>query len=216
MARRIRVPWLVDVLLVDDPHEIGELAAEPRLDRRFDPVGPLVNRVIAHRMRANAAAWPAHTGPGPARRPPRAERQAALEKQLDPRGEKPLWDEGHCATSRPTCPDASTRPSSARSSRRSAAGLSIPDYRASPESWQAAVLYANARLCQALASSLVVDLTASCGGRSELLARLAKDDILAFHSTTIGAPQHRPLACSACGRCVGIRAPAPACPRRRS
>ena len=37
MARRIRVPWLVDILLVDDPHEIGELAAEPRLDRRFDP-----------------------------------------------------------------------------------------------------------------------------------------------------------------------------------
>ena len=51
MAQRIRVPRLVDLVLVADPSEIRALNDEPRLDRRFLPRGPLVNRLIAGRIR---------------------------------------------------------------------------------------------------------------------------------------------------------------------
>ena len=51
MARAIRILGLADLLVCDDPAGIAALAAEPRLDRRFAASGPLLNRVLARRIR---------------------------------------------------------------------------------------------------------------------------------------------------------------------
>ncbi|MBR0682630.1 hypothetical protein GXW74_19210 [Roseomonas eburnea] len=51
MGRAIRLPWLADLLVCDDPAGIAALAAEPRLDRRFSASGPLLNRLLAGRIR---------------------------------------------------------------------------------------------------------------------------------------------------------------------
>ncbi len=51
MARHVRVPGLVDIVLVTEPAEIRALASEPRIDRRFTARGPLLNRFIARRIR---------------------------------------------------------------------------------------------------------------------------------------------------------------------
>ncbi len=185
MARRIRVPWLVDVLLVDDPHEISELAAEPRLDRVFDPIGPLVNRVIAHRMRGTPLPGLRIPALAPRGDRLRAERQAALEKQLDPAAEKPLWDEGHV---RDLGAYVSGRLDEARLGplvQEVCGRLFDPDYRATPESWQAAILFANAANTDPF-RRLWWTITGRLRRARDLLARLAKDDILAFHATTIG------------------------------
>ena len=52
MARRYRIPGLIDLTFVSDPEEIRALAADPALDRRFLRRGPLVNRLIAGRIPA--------------------------------------------------------------------------------------------------------------------------------------------------------------------
>src|SRR6202041_2404575 len=51
MARHIRVPGIVDVVLVSDPAEIRALNDHAKIDRNFIPRGPLINRLIVGRIR---------------------------------------------------------------------------------------------------------------------------------------------------------------------
>ncbi|MEP2028574.1 MAG: hypothetical protein ABJI96_07685 [Paracoccaceae bacterium] len=52
MARHIRIPFLADLILTDDPDEIRELANQVALDRGFRARGPLINRILARRIKA--------------------------------------------------------------------------------------------------------------------------------------------------------------------
>ncbi len=49
----MRVSGLVDTLTVRDPQTIAVLASDPRLDRVFAPLGPVVNRWLARRLRTD-------------------------------------------------------------------------------------------------------------------------------------------------------------------
>lgn len=49
MARRISIPFLLDVVTADRPAEVAALAADPELDRAPVSGGPLINRLIAGR-----------------------------------------------------------------------------------------------------------------------------------------------------------------------
>ena len=51
MARHIRVPGIVDVVLVSDPAEIRALNDHAKIDRNFIPRGPIINRLIVGRIR---------------------------------------------------------------------------------------------------------------------------------------------------------------------
>jgi hypothetical protein len=51
----MRIPGVIDTLTVREPAAITALAADPRLDRVFAPVGPLINRYIAGRIRIDYA-----------------------------------------------------------------------------------------------------------------------------------------------------------------
>lgn len=51
MVRAIRIPVLLDILLVDEAATIRALADDPRLDRTFPNRGPLLNRIISGRIR---------------------------------------------------------------------------------------------------------------------------------------------------------------------
>jgi hypothetical protein len=50
MARSIRIPLLVDIIIVKTLDEIRALAANPAVDRDYWPTGPLVNRIIKARF----------------------------------------------------------------------------------------------------------------------------------------------------------------------
>lgn len=50
--RRIRLPLLIDLILADKSADVRSLAADPSLDRGFQTRGPLVNRMIARRIRS--------------------------------------------------------------------------------------------------------------------------------------------------------------------
>ena len=55
MSRSLRIPWLVDLLRVDAGSDIAVLAADGRLDRRFEPRGP-ADQSHADTARAQRAA----------------------------------------------------------------------------------------------------------------------------------------------------------------
>ncbi len=66
MARRIRIPLLIDLLQVDDAATIGAIDRDPRLDRAYGKVGPLFNRLLAGRLmrvlRVDGAPFPTMRG----------------------------------------------------------------------------------------------------------------------------------------------------------
>jgi hypothetical protein len=51
MRGHVRIPGLVDMIRTDSPSAIDALVAHPKLDRRYERAGPLLNRVIAGRIR---------------------------------------------------------------------------------------------------------------------------------------------------------------------
>jgi hypothetical protein len=94
MARHIRVPGMVDVVLVTAPEEIRALDEQPSLDRNFIARGPLVNRLITGRIRR----WFGIKGQllpslAPRGDPVRAERQQQLAMELDPASGRVLWSD---------------------------------------------------------------------------------------------------------------------------
>jgi hypothetical protein len=82
---RLRIPALVDVLRVSDPALIAALADDRRLDRNYVARGPLLNRIIAGRIRKvlmlGGLPLPPVAPHGDHRPTPA---QAALEARLDP------------------------------------------------------------------------------------------------------------------------------------
>ena len=98
MARRIRVPGIVDVVLVSTPEEIRALDDQPAIDRNFIARGPLVNRLITGRIRR----WFQIMGqllPSllPRRDQVRADRQQHLAAALDPAQGAPWWSDEQIA-----------------------------------------------------------------------------------------------------------------------
>ena len=94
MARHIRVPGIVDVVLVSDPAEIRAFNDALSVDRNFIPRGPLINRLIVGRIRR----WFEIMGqllPSlmPRSDQVRADRQQKLAAALDPAGGATLWTE---------------------------------------------------------------------------------------------------------------------------
>jgi hypothetical protein len=83
MARRIRIPLLLDVVLVDDPREMVELNRAPEISRVISGSGGLLHRAIHRRiygtMRVDAEPLSVFAD---RRSGARANRQATLEKSL--------------------------------------------------------------------------------------------------------------------------------------
>lgn len=81
---RISIPGLIDLLLVDDPTQVRELAGDGRLDRDYQLRGPLFNRLVLARVRRvlqlDDRPLPS-VAPRGGPRPTHA--QAALEERLD-------------------------------------------------------------------------------------------------------------------------------------
>lgn len=139
MATAIRIPGLVDLIIVDDPALIRTLAEDRRLDRRFELLGPVVNRLICARIRRILQHQDIPFPPvAPRDDAQRAEEQARLEAALDPTTPGLLYSEEHlralaafvCGENHALGPLV----------QEVIGRLFAPDYRASPETWAAAVL----------------------------------------------------------------------------
>jgi hypothetical protein len=93
MAKSIRIPWLVDLKKVSDKAEVRASVTDAKLDRRFEQVGPLINRFLMRRvtgaLTVNGKLLPAVAPRGDT---VRQSSQAALRMRLDP-ALGPLWDD---------------------------------------------------------------------------------------------------------------------------
>ena len=186
MAQRIRVPGLVDLVLVADPSEIRALNEEPRLDRRFLPRGPLVNRLIAGRIRR----WFQIKGqplPSLAARgdPVRAERQRELAIALDPAGGRALWSEPQLDQLASFVRGVGTHDGAAITVQEIVGRLFDPLYAADPESWRAATLIDRFR--EGFSPVQIIWLITGRLRRARaLLVERANQNRWAMHGTAIG------------------------------
>ncbi|MGH6835626.1 MAG: hypothetical protein ACREC9_08770 [Methylocella sp.] len=186
MAQRIQVPWLVDLVLVADPSEIRALNEEPRLDRRFLPRGPLVNRLIAGRIRR----WFQIKGqplPSLAARGDqvRAERQWELAVALDPAGGRALWSDQQLDKLASFVRGVGTYDGAAITVQEIVGRLFDPLYAADPESWKAARLIDRFR--EGFSPVQILwQITGRLRRARALLVERAKQNRWAMHGTAIG------------------------------
>ena len=186
MAQRIRVPGLVDLVLVADPSEIRALNEEPRLDRRFLPRGPLVNRLIAGRIRR----WFQIKGqplPSLAARGDqvRAERQRELAIALDPASGRALWSEQQLDHLASFVRGVGTHDGAAITVQEIVGRLFDPLYAADPESWKAATLIDRFRKGFSLVQIIWL-ITGRLRRARALLVKRAEQNRWTMHGTAIG------------------------------
>src|SRR5437868_3202859 len=139
MGKSIHIPGLVDIKTIDDKAEIATLSLDERLDRRFEKLGPLVNRVLMGRIRG---ALTVDGKPLPAVAPrgdlERARNQAALRQRLEPANGKPLWDEATLSALVAAVRGDAGAPQIGPAAQQAVGRLFVPDYAGDAESWQAA------------------------------------------------------------------------------
>jgi hypothetical protein len=186
MARRIRVPGLVDIVLVDEPAEIRTLDEEPRLDRRFLARGPLLNRLITRRIRK----WFAIKGePLPSLAPrgdaERSERQRALAAALDPADGHALWTDAQLARLAAFVRGEISREDAAVTVQEIVGKQFYGDYRADRETWQAAELIDRFRDGFS-PEQILWQISGRLRRARDLLVDRARQDRWAMHGTAIG------------------------------
>ena len=186
MGRPFRIPGLIDLIQADARSDIRSLANDARLDRKFDPCGPLINRVLVLRIR-NVLRIAGMPLPSVAPRDD-AERKAAQDKlrqRLDPAAGKPLWDEETIAGLAAAVHDMPGAPAIGPTTQQAVGRLFVADYRASSESWiAAAVLDAAVHMRNPL-RSILLHLSGRLQRSRRLLADLVHRDLAGVHATGI-------------------------------
>jgi len=186
MGRPFRIPGLIDLIQADARSDIRSLANDARLDRKFDPCGPLINRVLVLRIR-NVLRIAGMPLPSVAPRDD-AERKAAQDKlrqRLDPAAGKPLWDEETIAGLAAAVRDMPGAPAIGPTTQQAVGRLFVADYRASSESWiAAAVLDAAVHMRNPL-RSILLHLSGRLQRSRRLLADLVHRDLAGVHATGI-------------------------------
>lgn len=132
----MRIPGLVDLVKTADPRRVAALAGDERLDRRFDREGPLFNRFLAGRIRSTLQvngkrlpALDARASPG------RAEAQRLLEQRLA----AAAFEERHLDALVAYVRGERDAPALGPLVQEAVGSLFRPGFRATPESWAAAV-----------------------------------------------------------------------------
>jgi hypothetical protein len=186
MARRIRVPGLVDIVLVTEPAEIRALDEEPKVDRHFTRRGPLLNRLITRRIRRwfhiRGQLLPSLAPRGDA---VRAQRQQQLAGSLPPAGGRPVCTEAQLDRLASFVRGGSSRDDAAVTVQEIVGKLFYPDYEADQASWKASELIDRFRDGFSPVQILWL-LTGRLGRARRLLLDRARQDRWAMHGSAIG------------------------------
>jgi hypothetical protein len=186
MGRSLRIPGLVDLIRVDVGADIRALADDSRLDRSFEPRGPLVNRLLIDRvrsvMRLDGMPLPSVA---PRQDRARASAQEALRRRLDPAAGKPLWDdetiEGLAAVVR----GYAGAPAFGPAAQQAVGRLFAVEYRGSSESWEAARVLDTAVHTRNPLQWIHLRMSGRLAQARRLLAALVNGDRAGVHATGI-------------------------------
>ncbi|MCQ0090827.1 hypothetical protein [Roseovarius sp. M141] len=182
MGQRIRIPGLLDLLIIDQPGEILDAAADPVLDRGATRLGPILNRIIQNirlrSLRTDKAALPSAL---PREDATRIAMQDALAQRLDP-ADTPWdgdslqaiadWLRGAKAPIGPLCQQAVGR-------------LFVPDFRATPRTWRAAHVINRSLALTNPALRLLWALTGEVTRAKRTLSEAMHGDPAAVHATGV-------------------------------
>jgi hypothetical protein len=218
MGKSIHIPGLVDIKKIDDKAEIHTLSLDERLDRRFEPRGPLLNRFLMRRIRGaltvDGKPLPAIAPRGDAER---AAHQLALRQRLDPANRR-LWDDATIAALVAAVRGEDGASEIGPAAQQAVGRLFAPDYVGDAASWQAAKDLDDAVRTRNPLRSLQLHITGRLRRSRNLLARRVSGDLAGTHATGIavhnlvrgfetmrdlwrkGPP--RPSADEAVGRCL--------------
>ena len=186
MARHIRVPGVVEVVLVSDPAEIRTLNSQAKIDRNFIPRGPLINRLIAARIRH----WFEIMGqllPSllPRGDQVRTDRQKTLAAALDPARGAKLWTDDQINALGSYVRGNGDDNAAGILTQQIVGRLFDPLYCADQATWNAAQLIDQFRDGFSPVQ-IVWQLTGKLRRARDLLVMRAKDDRWAMHGTAIG------------------------------
>jgi hypothetical protein len=181
MARAIRVPLVVDLLIAEDADAIRTLAADARLDRGVPVRTPFLNRMIARRV---SDVLQVEGRPLPSAAPRDAPGRAAARDALEARLQEHTVDEAHR--------DALAAYVGGRDSRplgplvqETIGRLFVAEFRATDETWQAARLLDEAARTLNPIRRLIWGFTGSVNDARRLLARQFAGDPAALHAVAI-------------------------------
>ena len=188
MGRSLRIPGLIDLVQVDARSDIRSLANDARLDRRFEPRGPLINRILVGRIRSvmRVGGMPLPSV-APRLDPERARTQDALRRRLDPGGQMPLWDEETIAGLAAAVRGKAGAPEIGPAAQQAVGRLFSADYRGSRESWEAARVLDDAVHTRNPLRSIFLQLSGRLRRARELLSKLVGGDFAGIHATGIAA-----------------------------
>lgn len=186
MARRIRVPGLVDIVLVTEPAEIRALDDEPKVDRNFARRGPLINRLITRRIRRwfhiNDQLLPSLV---PRYDTVRGDRQRQLAHSLPPAGGRPLCNDEQLDRLASFVRGQGSRDDAAVTVQEIVGRAFSPDYTADQKSWKASELIDRFRDGFSM-REIVWRITGRLRRSRRLLIDRAQQDRWAMHGTAIG------------------------------
>jgi hypothetical protein len=186
MARRIRLPFIVDVVLVSDPAEIRALNEVPSIDRNFVARGPLINRLIVARIRRwfeiAGQLLPSLTPRGDLLR---AERQRQLAAKLDSTGCPSHWTNEQIAGLVSYVRGKGSAEGASITIQQILGNLFDPGYRADIDTWKAAQMIDRFRDGFSLVQLLWL-LTGQLARSRSLLVERANNDRWCMHGTAIG------------------------------
>ncbi|HEY1751109.1 MAG TPA: hypothetical protein VGG29_07590 [Caulobacteraceae bacterium] len=183
---RVRVPALVDVLTVDDPALIGQLADDWRMDRDYVAKGPLLNRIIAGRIRkvltVKGVPLPPVAARGPVRLLPA---QVELEARLAPLAAGLANDWTALAAIGAYVRGEGSEGDAGRLAQQAVGRLYDPNYQADAKSWNAAEVLDQAP--RTFNPILIVwwALTGAVPRARKLLAEKVGGDLSGLHGTGV-------------------------------
>ena len=181
---RIKIPGIIDVLRVADATQIDALAADTRLDRRYEPRGPLVNRLILKRIRRILALDGVPLPPVAPRGPVRpAPAQAATEAWLD--GLMADGIAGDDVTALAAWVRGASSEPIGELAQQAVGALFARDYRADKASWAAARVLGGAPSDFNPLHMLIWGLTNRVERSRDLLAEKVGGDATGVHATGV-------------------------------
>jgi hypothetical protein len=185
MSKSIRIPFLADLLLIDQYAALRALDREPRIDRDLSPRGPLLNRYIlrrAARLAHDGKPWPAFL---PRDAAGRVEAVQALAARLDRIGVETLAaDPDIGSIGAWVAGNPGTREQAGVRLQRLIGKLFVDGYEADAQSWDAAETIRRWTSGRPL-SGLWLSLTGRLRAARDLLVARAQGDLICAHGTGI-------------------------------
>ena len=182
--RTLHVPWIIDLIRVDDDREIRALGEDRLLDRKFEARGPLLNRILVRRIRTllslDGLPLPATASRDDVRR---KGGQAALQKRLDAAAGKLTFDGESVASLAAAVRGTGNSVSMGQAVQQVVGSLFAEDYRATEASWAAALFLDKVVHASNPINLLIWKLTGRVQRAKQLLADLVHKDRAGVHAT---------------------------------